>query len=189
MDKKVLGIIIVLVAIAAFLGGASYNQWQTQRGEVGPAIQTGITPTPVAQEEVLGELTPTIGNFSIIEDEVCLEDNKPIVYFFGSQSCPHCSWEHPIFEESVEQFGDLLSFHNNMDSNEDMDVFQNYSQINQGAIPFMVLGCRYTKLGSGERSGEEAEKENLTALLCKLTNNQPTEVCQEVQDLVDQVED
>lgn len=192
MDKKVTGIIIFLIAIAAFLGGAAFIQWQSRReGEISSG--KGITPTPAVQQPtqaLLGELTPTIGNFLVLGEDVCLEDDKLIIYFFGSQSCPHCSWEHPIFEEVVERFDGLVSFHNNMDQPQtDREIFQKYSQINQGGIPFMVLGCRYARVGSGERSGEEIEKENLTALICKLTDNQPDKVCQEVQDLVEQVEE
>ena len=188
MDKKVLGIIIVLVAIASFLGGATFTQWQYQKGEVGS--KAGVTPSPTAQQPTQGaikELTSTIGNFLVLEEEICNEEGKPIVYFFGSQTCPHCSWEHPIFEEVVAQFGDLVSFHNNMDNNEDTDVFQKYSQINNGAIPFMVLGCRYARVGSGELSGEETEKENLTALICKLTGGQSEKVCAGVEDLIEQI--
>lgn len=190
-NNKVLGIIILLVAIASFLGGASFNQWQTQKQ--GTLVKAGATPSPAQEptqaQEVLGELTSTIGNFLILKEEVCREDDKPIIYFFGSQGCPHCSWEHPIFEEAVSQFGGLVSFHNNMDKSEDVEVFQRYYQINGGGIPFMVLGCQYARAGSGERSGEETERANLTALICRLTDNQPEAVCGEVESLIEQVGD
>ncbi len=189
MNNKVLGIIIGLVAIAAFLGGATFTQWQSQRTSSGE-----VAPTPTVQEteeqaEVLGELTSTIGNFLVLEEEVCEEDGKPIVYFFGSERCPHCRWEHPIFEEVAAEFTDYISFHNNMDSQDDLDVFQRHSQINRNGIPFSVLGCQYARVGSGENFGEEEETRILTALICKLTNNQPEEVCLEVEDLVNQIED
>jgi thiol-disulfide isomerase/thioredoxin len=190
MDKKVLGIIIVLVAIASFLGGASFTQWQYQK--TGDQKQAGVTPSPAAQQPTqvaAEELNSTIGNFLVLKDEPCEEDGKPLIYFFGRQTCPHCSWEHPIVEDVVEEFGDLVSFHNNMDSNEDMDVFQKYGQINNGAIPFIILGCQYARLGSGELSGEETEKANLTALLCKLTNSQSEKVCSGVKDLIGQIKE
>ena len=190
MDRKVVGIIIVLVAIASFLGGATFTQWQSE-GQVAPSQGEEASPSPVAQqpeEEVLGELTSTIGNFSVLEGEICQEEDKPIVYFFGSQSCPHCSWEHPILEAVVDEFGDLVSFHNNMDSDEDRDVFQQYSQVNQGYIPFTLLGCQYARVGSGENFGEELEVNYLTALICKLTGNQPEGVCSGVEDLIEQID-
>lgn len=124
----------------------------------------------------------TLGGFSVTGDEVCLEDDKPIVYFFGANWCPHCQWEHPVVESVVEKFEGHISFHNNMDSEEDDDVFAKYSP--GGGIPAVVIGCKYSRVGSGESSGEEAEMDNLTALICDVTNNQPAEACSEVEDLL-----
>lgn len=136
-------------------------------------------------EESAEEQGTTIGDFSISSDDVCQENSKPIVYFFGSQGCPHCVWEHPVIEEVANSFGDLISFHNNIDSEEDQDVFSRYST---GSIPTIVIGCKYYRMGSGENSGEEGEAKNLTALVCKLTQNQPSEVCDPVQDLINQIQ-
>ena len=73
-----------------------------------------------------------------------------------------------------------------MDVDTDMDVFSKYST---GGIPMLAFGCKYYRVGSGEQSGEKEESEILTALICKLTQNQPTEVCDKVQDLVNQIID
>lgn len=121
------------------------------------------------------ETGKTVGNFSISSDEVCLEDGKPIVYFFGATSCLHCQWEHPIVEEVMANFANYISFHNNMDSDADNDIFQKYST---GGVPTLVLGCKYYRVGSGENAGEDQEKADLTQLACELTNNQPAEACQ-----------
>ena len=115
------------------------------------------------------------GNFSVSEDEICLEDGKPIIYFFGSEGCSYCKWEHPIIEAVASKFSDYISFHNNMDSDEDMDVFSRYST---GGIPTLVFGCKYYRVGAGTQSGEEQETKDLTALICELTNNQPADVCE-----------
>jgi len=128
--------------------------------------------------------TTTVGNFLTSEEEVCTEDGKPIVYFFGSTGCPHCKWEHPILENVLKNFEGLVSFHNNMDSQNDSEVFSKYSD---GGIPTLVFGCKYYRMGSGEGEGEENETNALTAMLCKLTNNQPSEVCKSVEDLVNQI--
>ena len=121
------------------------------------------------------ETGQAIRSFSVSSDEICREDGKPIIYFFSSQSCPHCGWERLVIEEVAGKFDGHISFHNNMDSDNDMDVFQKYST---GGVPTLVLGCKYYRVGSGEREGEEKEAENLTALICELTNNQPEEICQ-----------
>jgi len=137
-----------------------------------------------AQEPAQEEGT-TLGNFSISTDEVCLENGKPIVYFFGSASCPHCQWEKPIAEQVADKFEGLISFHENIDSENDMDIFNKYST---GGVPTLVLGCKYFRVGSGESEGDKTEADNLTALICKLTNGQPGDVCGPVQSLIDQIQ-
>ena len=143
---------------------------------------------PVLEEEVEGpveQIGSTIGNFKVSSDEVCKENDKPIIYFFGSEGCGYCGWEHPIIEEVAAKFEGEISFHNNMDSDADRDIFSKYST---GGIPTLVLGCKYYRVGAGTQSGEEKESQYLTALICKLTGNQPAETCAEVQDLIDQIE-
>jgi len=125
----------------------------------------------------------TLGNFTVTEEEVCKENDKPIVYFFGSKTCPHCQWEHPIVAKVIKRFGSSLAFHDNIDSTSDQEIFSKYST---GGIPTLVLGCRYYRVGSGESDGEEQDEKNLTALTCKLTDNQPAAVCDAVKDLIDQ---
>jgi len=142
-------------------------------------LEKTVESEPESQEE-----TSTIGNFFVSKDEVCREEGKPIVYFFGSTGCSHCKWEHPIVEKIAENFEGYISFRNNMDSNADMDIFKKYSR---GSIPTLVLGCKYYRIGSGESEGEELESKNLTALICKLTENQPSNICNSVQDLINQI--
>lgn len=181
-------ILVVLLVVASFLVGMFWTRIRYLEQGKAPEEIAQATPAPEEEGAVLGELASTIGDFLITEDEVCQEDGKPIVYLFGSSSCPHCSWEHPIFEKVTAKFADQIALHDNMDTQDDIDVFQKYSQINRGGIPFLVLGCRYVRVGSGENAGEAGEEENLTALICKLTGGEPTEVCQEVADLVEQIE-
>ena len=183
-------IIMALLAVVAFLGGMYWTKMRTPGGEGERVAQVSPSPALVEEGAVLGELASTIGRFSVIEGEICQEDGKPIVYFFGSESCPHCTWEHPIFEKVTAEFEGLIYLHNNMDELEtDREIFEKYSQINQGGIPFTVLGCRYARVGSGEGFGEEKEEGYLTALICKLTDGKPAEVCEGVADLIEQIED
>jgi thiol-disulfide isomerase/thioredoxin len=153
-----------------------FDSYVTKDGKILFFEGIDLAEEPRQPEERAEEKSTTLGNFSVSGDKVCQEDGKPIIYFFGSQSCPHCTWEHPIIEEVAEQFGDYISFHNNMDSNTDIDVFSRYST---GGIPTLVLGCKYYRVGSGERAGKEEEAKVLTTLICDLTDNQPNAVCQE----------
>ncbi|MFA5013401.1 MAG: thioredoxin family protein [Candidatus Paceibacterota bacterium] len=107
--------------------------------------------------------------------DVCKEGDKPIIYFFGSETCPHCQWEKPIIESVAASFGDAISFHENIDSANDQELFAQYSD---GSVPAIVLGCKFYRLGSGESIGADAEKAALTKLICELTGNQPASVCQ-----------
>lgn len=120
--------------------------------------------------------TSMVASFSRKEDvtDVCKEDGKPIIYFFGSAQCPHCEWEKPILESVISEFGDKVSFHENIDSDKDQDVFAKYSD---GAIPAIIVGCKYYRIGSGESVGEEQEKLLLRDVICSVTGNLPAEVC------------
>jgi thiol-disulfide isomerase/thioredoxin len=134
--------------------------------------------TPTTQTGSTVETTDTQldGSFSEAKDtEVCTENGKPIVYFFGSASCPHCVWEKPILKSVVDEFGDAISYHENIDSETDYDVFSKYST---GSVPTLVIGCKYFRIGSGESAGEESEKASLKKIICLATGNQPTSLCQ-----------
>ncbi len=118
----------------------------------------------------------TVGNFNIVNRDVCFEDGKPVVYFFGHTSCPHCRWEHPIVVDVAKDFEGYISFHDNFDKDADSEVFKSYSSINPGYIPFTVIGCKYIRVGSGEQIGEAADRAAMTSLMCELTENKPA-VC------------
>jgi thiol-disulfide isomerase/thioredoxin len=160
------------------IGDQQYSSYVTKDGKI-------LFPEGYEMADEIQEVSSVLGNFIDTGEEVCKEDGKPIIYFFGSNSCPHCLWEHPIFGEVVAKFKDFISFHDNMDSSADSKVFSEYSS--QGAIPTLVLGCKYARTGSGESVGESEEAKNLTALFCKLTDNQPSDVCSSVQELINQI--
>lgn len=156
-------------------------EWMiTKDGEL--ILPQSINLTEFTNEE---ETVETIGKFFISSDETIMEDGKPVVYFFGSETCPHCRWEHPLMKQVVSKFDRYISYHDNMDVDADMDIFSKYSA--EGYIPATVIGGKYYRVGSGETIGEEANTEALTALICKLTNNQPAEVCSEVQELINSI--
>ena len=164
------------------LGSNEIDTYITRDGKTffpqAESVAEGLKNPPAA------EAGQTIGGFFIANESVCQENNEPLIYFFGSNSCPHCRWEHPLVEAVTKKFEGLISLHINMDSQVDQEVFEKYST---GGIPTLVFGCRYFRVGSGENSGEAEETKVLTALICKLTNNQPATVCEAVKDLVSQI--
>lgn len=130
----------------------------------------------------------TIGDFNLTGDEVCYQDSKPLVYFFGTSNCPHCQWEQPVVEGVIAQFGDNIIFKNNvqLDIQEaDIDIFNSYSQ---GSVPLLVVGCKYSRVGSGESFGSEQEAHYLGALMCDLTDGVPGEVCDPLEELTNQLD-
>lgn len=134
--------------------------------------------------ETFANTSSTIGNFSVNKNEVCKDNEKPIIYFFGSKNCPHCAWEHPVVEKVIKKFEGYISFHNNMDLEQDKEIFRKFST---GGIPTLVLGCKYYRVGSGEQMGEGEESRVLTALICSLTKENPADVCNSVKDLINQI--
>jgi len=128
----------------------------------------------------------TIGNFIVDEKiDICKEDGKPIVYFFGSQRCTQCMWEDPIIKNVTDKFKDQVSFHENIDTETDKEVILKYSP--RGYIPLIVIGCKYYRIGSGEEFGVDNENKILTSLMCLATNNRPLSVCAEVEDILNQI--
>lgn len=185
MSKQTKILIIFLASLVVFLG---WEKWMLGK----KTKESGATPTPTSTKaEVLPKQEPnyplTLGNFLITNNDICYQDGKPVIYYFGSSTCPHCKWEEPIVKKVVQKFSGLISFHNNMDKQEDIEVFQKYSDINPGYIPFLVFGCKYARLGSGETEGEKVEEENLTALICKLTESKPSLVCEPLKEKIFQV--
>jgi len=131
---------------------------------------------------------PTIGNFVVSSNALCTEYGKPIIYFFGNDWCGACRWEHPIMYKVTSKFNGYTSVHDNMNNvGADREVFNRYST---GSIPTIILGCQYYRVGAGLRIGEEQEEKVLTALICKLTDNKPEEVCTdpEIEALMNQLE-
>ena len=188
-------ILVVLLVIVAFLVGSFWSKSNNLEGnkDQGKNLPQ-VTPTPQTAEPVLES---TIGRFSVTDSEICQKDGKPAVYYFGYSGCPHCTWNHPILEKVVSNFGKEIVFYDGMDrldklTAEETTVFNQYQELHGGAVPFFALGCKYLRVGSGENAqepdkGKASEEKNLTAILCKLTNGQPEKACSSVKDLVDQI--
>jgi thiol-disulfide isomerase/thioredoxin len=131
----------------------------------------------------------TIGNFMVGGDAICTEDGKVIVYFFGSDTCGFCKWEHTIIANVTSKFDGYISFHDNMNNlDHDSEIFATYSP--DRSIPTIVLGCTYYRVGASVTIGADQEEKVLTALICSLTQNKPEEVCNnpEIEALITQIE-
>lgn len=155
---------------------------------------SSATPSSVPTTKPTPNYQKTVGDFLVTDKEIERENGKPVVYFFGSSQCPHCVWEKPIVKKVFDKFKNEISYHENFDSDKDADVFNRYSDINPGYVPFLILGGKYARVGAGESLGstpeesKKLEEEALTAILCKLTSGKPENVCALVKDETTQVE-
>lgn len=202
MNKKVLPLVFFLLLVVFVLAALKWRGGNPSRPiliptptiksaspSARPTLEEG-TPNPLTTGPVptdSPESKITVGNFTITDNPVCFEKSKPVIYYFGSSSCPHCQWEHPIIKRVAEKFSGLIFFHDNMDTQNDLEVFSKYNEIHSGYIPFLVFGCKYVRLGSGEDVGEAIEEENLTALICKLTGSGPAEVCDPLKEKISEI--
>ncbi len=130
--------------------------------------EVDITKSPYGEPEsnmIDGKNAIAIeGGFQELEGaEVCKENGKPIVYFFGSKSCPHCVWQEPVITDVAKTFGSKIAFKSSVDSDDNMDTFLRFNP--NGSIPAIIIGCKYVRIGSGEGSGVEGDTQTLTTLI------------------------
>lgn len=190
MTKNLKYLIALILAVA--VGYLGFLTTKTSLGRPSTA-SNNQSPTTVPTSKPVPSYPQTIGNFLVTDNEVCLEEGKPLVYFFGSSTCPHCEWEKPIAKKVFDEFKNEITYHENYDSQADAEVFQKYSDINPGYIPFLVLGCKYVRIGAGENLGKDdaesktLEEEALKVILCKVTGGKPGSVCDSLKDELSEV--
>jgi len=130
------------LVVAAGVAGFYWTRGRLTGGEE----SAKAVPTSVPTAKPTPSYPKTLGDFLVTDKEICSKDGKPLVYFFGSTTCPHCQWEKPVMEKVAQKFSKEIDFHEDIDSQTDMDVFQKYSDINPGYVPFLVLGCKYARV-------------------------------------------
>ncbi len=127
----------------------------------------------------------TMGGFVKVDDDLCLDDGKPIIYYFGTSECPFCQWQHPVVVEAMERFKGYVSFKDNTDTDDDLEVFFRYSD---GGVPLIVAGCNYFRVGAGGSQGdEESDRDIISAIACKLTGGEPGDVCDGLEEIINEI--
>lgn len=186
-------LILILVLVAGYLG---FRWTKNNLGSSQKSEEITSSPTQIPTANPTPSYQTIIGDFLLTDKEICLENGKPLVYFFGSASCPHCVWEKPVAQKVFNLFKNEIVYHENFDSQNDTDVFSKYQNINPGYVPFLILGCKYVRVGAGESlsqatdsaqrdtESKKLEEEALTTILCKLTGGKPETVCNAVKDKV-----
>ena len=146
----------------------------------------------------------TFGNYKVIDEEICKENGKPIIYFFGADFCPFCAKERIALIEALKHYGtfsglvkinssegevptyslanatyksDYFSLH--AYEVDEQKVPEEDSNIrkefsSRGGVPLVVLGCKYYR--NGAYSTSSLDLRNKSTYNYNLSEGQKKEV-------------
>ena len=152
-------LVLVLTAGAAtsgfFLAKNNLLRENVQSGQItgSPTQAFSPTVTPAAEK--------TLGEFTVTNKDLLTENGRPAVYFYGTSTCPHCVWEKPVAKKVFSQFGSEIAYHEMFDPKNEADfrVFQQFQEYNpEGGVPFLIIGGKYVRAGSGQNLGKTDEE-------------------------------
>jgi len=124
----------------------------------------------VTQEDV--EITEAIETFTQTDDEICKEDNKPIIRLFSTTTNTQSKWISQTFNEIANEYSDdIVAYHwqlntgdNTLTSIEEtgipkaeVSIFQQYNSKN--TVPTYVFGCKYIRTGNAHKTLVEEKEE------------------------------
>jgi thiol-disulfide isomerase/thioredoxin len=132
------------------------------------------------------EVVPGTRTFEETGDEICVEDEKPLILEFSTTWCPHCKWIKETYQKVVNEYvadGKIVAYQWELDIDDNLlteeveesipaehsAIYQKYNP--EGSIPTFVFGCKYTRIGNGyEQEGNlEAEEQEFREILDELT--------------------
>jgi len=131
--------------------------------------------------------------FKSVDNSICTVDGKPIVRMFSTNTCPHCKWVGPTYDEVVKKYADenkIVAYHwewiitdpsvpgddlltpafEGVVPESEKNVFGQFSE--QSAVPAFVFGCKYYRIGNefekqNDLAAEKAEFERIIQELLK----------------------
>ncbi|MBU0536667.1 MAG: SurA N-terminal domain-containing protein [Nanoarchaeota archaeon] len=112
-------------------------------------------------------------SFRSIDEEICMEDGKPLVILFSTTTCPHCRWIKQTFDSMAKEYGDTIAaYHWEMDTGDntltpepetkvpDTYLKMFWEKSEQGGVPTYVFGCKYYRIGNAfEQANDLAAEE------------------------------
>jgi len=108
-------------------------------------------------------------SFKSVDNSVCTIEGKPIVRMYSTNTCPHCLWVGPAYDEVVEKYVDenkIIAYHWEwivdapVRSGDDLLTPENEEQVPdaetkvfeqftpEGYVPTFVFGCKYYRIGN-----------------------------------------
>ncbi len=121
--------------------------------------------------------------FKQTEDDICKENNKPVVMLFSAKKSQHGAWISETFDSIADGYNEkIAAYHWELDTGDNtltetveagipkaaLDIFKKYSP--KTAVPAFVFGCRYVRIGNGYEAENdlEAEEKEFRAVIEKL---------------------
>jgi thiol-disulfide isomerase/thioredoxin len=154
--KKKLGWIILVIAMIAFIGGASvlYNKYSKEIEHQNLVTDDSVSaedsqvteePTEEQEEESTEEELVMAPDFKVYDAEgnaVNLSDyfGKPIILNFWASWCGPCQMEMPDFEEAYKEYGEEVQFlmvNSTAGSRETLETAQKFIEDNGYSFPVL----------------------------------------------------
>ncbi len=142
------------------------------------------------QDSSKGQVTiekkdPNQLTFSLTKEEICLQDDKPIIRLFATTWCPHCGWIRDTYKNVVNEYtdqGKIVAYLWEVDIGDnsltdeleivvpesEKELFRKYNP--QQSIPTFVFGCKYLRIGNAyeDQDDLEAEEREFRIIIDKL---------------------
>ena len=116
-------------------------------------------------------------SFTETDNEICKQDDKPIIRLFATSWCPHCQWIKETYTEVVKDYinqNKIVAYFWEVDKNDDLltkekedkipeSEFEIFKKFNpKQSIPTFIFGCKYYRVGNAYEAqdnlaAEEAE--------------------------------
>ena len=126
-----------------------------------------------------------IETFDVADNEICMEDGKPVIRLYSTTWCPHCVWVADSFDSVAKEYvdaGKIVAYHWEFDTGDNTltpgvedGVPESeraiYDQFNpNGTIPTFVFGCKYYRTGTGHEAEDDltAEENEFRAIIEEL---------------------
>jgi parvulin-like peptidyl-prolyl isomerase len=117
-----------------------------------------------------------VDTFTATGEEICKEDDKPIVRLFTTSKCEKCDWITGAFTATVDPYvaaDKIVAYHLELDTGDDKltfnketsipkaeaEIFKKYSPSLK--VPAFIFGCKYVRIGTGYYEDKDIISEQL----------------------------
>jgi hypothetical protein len=127
------------------------------------------------------ENTAIKNEFKENSDEICTEEEKPVIRVYTSSNCDKCAEVKPSLEAALDNY-DVVLYEWELDTGDnlatsdketgltksELDILKRYNP--KGALPTYVFGCKYVRTGNAfETVDLNKEQEAFEEILAELT--------------------